>query len=64
VIDRLARAAYWVDGRTLVRLFPVTNAMIGDAVRAELTAGRTYRERHAGARANRTLPDGPAAREL
>jgi putative transposase len=29
--------------------------MIGDAVRAELTAGRTYRERHAGVRANRTF---------
>jgi putative transposase len=38
VIDRLARPAHWVDGGVLAKLDPARNAMIADAVRAEVTA--------------------------
>jgi transposase InsO family protein len=54
VIDRLARPAGWVDGRALARLDPVADAMIADAVRAEITALPTYGYRRAGALVNRT----------
>jgi len=54
VIDRLARPADWVDGRALARLDPAADAMIADAVRAEITALPTYGYRRAGALVNRT----------
>ena len=54
VIDRLARPADWIDGRALARLEPVADAMIADAVRAEITALPTYGYRRADALVNRT----------
>lgn len=54
VIDRLARPADWIDGRALARLDPAADAMIADAVRAEITALPTYGYRRAGALVNRT----------
>jgi putative transposase len=54
VIDRLARPADSTDGCALARLDPVADAMIADALRAEITALPTYGYRRAGALVNRT----------
>ena len=54
MIDLLARPADWIDGRTVVKHDPVADAMIADAVRAEITALPTYGYRRAGALVNRT----------
>lgn len=54
VIDRLARPADWIDGRALARLDPAADAMIADAVRAEITALPPYGYRRAGALVSRT----------
>lgn len=54
MIDLLARPADWVDKRTVARLDPVADAMIVDAVRAEIMALPTYGYRRAGALVNRT----------
>ena len=37
MIDLIARPADWVDRRTVAELDPVADAMIADAVRAEIT---------------------------
>lgn len=54
MIDLLARPADWVDKRTIAKIDPVADAMIADAVRAEITALPTYGYRRAGALMNRT----------
>lgn len=54
MIDLLARPADWIDKRTVARLDPVADAMIADAVRAEITALPAYGYRRAGALVNRT----------
>jgi hypothetical protein len=47
-------SAYKVDKRTSVKLDPAAEAIIRDAVRAEITALPTYGYRRAGALVNRT----------
>jgi putative transposase len=54
VIDILARPDDWVDRRTVARLDPLADAMIIDAVRAEITALSTYGYRRTSALMNRT----------
>jgi transposase InsO family protein len=54
VIDLLARPEDWIDKRTVAKLDPVADAMIADAVRAEITALPTYSCHRAGALVNRT----------
>ncbi|WP_237170324.1 IS3 family transposase [Pandoraea thiooxydans] len=54
VVDLLKRPADWVDARVLAKADPIGDAMIADAVRAEITALPTYGYRRAGALVNRT----------
>lgn len=50
----LARPADWVDGRTTQTFHRPADAVLVDAVRAEITALPTYGYRRVGALANRT----------
>jgi hypothetical protein len=50
----LARSTDWVDGRTVQTFHQLADAILVDAVRAEITALPTYGYRRAGALVNRT----------
>ena len=50
----MVRPASWVDGRTVQTFHQPADAILVDAVRAEITALPTYGYRRAGALVNRT----------
>ena len=50
----MARSADWIDGRTVQTFHQPTDALLVDAVRAEIAALPTYGYRRAGALVNRT----------
>ena len=54
VCTRAARPTDWVDGRTVQTFHQPADAILVDAVRAEITALPTYGYRRAGALVNRT----------
>jgi transposase InsO family protein len=54
VHERAHRPAEWIDGRTAACFDPVSDAMLVEAVRAEITGLPTYGYRRAGALVNRT----------
>jgi putative transposase len=54
VYEKAQRPDDWVDGRTAAWADPDSDALLLDAVRAEITALPTYGYRRAGALANRT----------
>ena len=54
VAQLLVRPADWIDGRTMQTFHQPADAILVDAVRAEITALPTYGYRRAGALVNRT----------
>jgi hypothetical protein len=54
VHEKAQRPDDWVDGRTAAWVDPDSDALLVDAVRAEIAALPTYGYRRAGALANRT----------
>jgi putative transposase len=54
VYQKAHRSGDWSDGRTAARADPAADALLMDAVRAEITALPTYGYRRAGALVNRT----------
>jgi putative transposase len=54
VHEKAHRSSDWIDGRTVARADPASDALLIDAVRAEITALPTYGYRRAGALVNRT----------
>ena len=54
VAQLLVRPADWIDGRTTQTFHQPADAILVDAVRAEITALPTYGYRRAGALVNRT----------
>jgi hypothetical protein len=54
VHEKAQRPDVWVDGRTAAGVDPDSDALLVDAVRAEIAALPTYGYRRAGALANRT----------
>jgi putative transposase len=54
VHEKAHRSEHWIDGRTATRIDPASDALLIDAVRAEITALPTYGYRRAGALVNRT----------
>ena len=63
VAQLLVRLADWIDVRTTQTFHQPADAILVDAVRAEITALPTYGYRRAGALVNRTRLDGPASNQ-